>query len=215
MRESPSSWLNLLEAKLPPKNDPKYKSVLEYVLGSIQRGQKIVELIEEHSSHLKNKKILDVGCGGGGVAIAFAKVGCLVTAIDADRDNIAMAKLRAKEENVNLNVLQCNAETFNLQETNFDGALLIDFLEYTLKSELVLKQLSALIKPGGFCYIAVLNRLYWFNKTIRHPHHKHFYFYGELYRLLKRNHFNPVFLDPKPWRHPFRSYWKILAIKKM
>ncbi len=198
-----------LGKRLPFSSDPKYQGFKKYVLQSVERGEKIMDSIVPHLS-LENKKILDIGCADGGVAVAFAKAGCQVTALDLNPDNIAMAKLRAQEENVSLNFLEQKAEEIDFPLHSFDGVIMNDFLEYTLDARLILKKLGSIIKPGGFCYIAVL---YWFNKKIRGVDHQRFYFYWELCRLLKKNGFSPIFMDSKPWRRPFRSYWKILAIK--
>lgn len=168
--------------------DPKYPGFLHYVRQSVGRGEKIMASLSSHVS-LENKKILDCGCGDGGVAVAFAKAGCLVTAIDKNPKSLEMAKQKIEQENVEITPLQKNAEEMDFAENSFDGALLVDFLEYTLKPEAVLQRLNRALKPGGFCYIAVLNRLYWFNKKFRHTLHQRFYFWNEISGLLKSHGF--------------------------
>ena len=52
--------------------------------------------------HLKNKKILDVGCGGGILTEAMAKVGAeSVTGIDLAKKSLKIAQLHALQEQLN------------------------------------------------------------------------------------------------------------------
>lgn len=168
--------------------DSKYSGFLDYARQSVSRGEKIMESLAPHVA-LKNKKILDCGCGDGGVAVAFARAGCTVTAIDKNPKSLALARQKLDRENLKITLLQKNAEEMDFEEASFDGALLVDFLEYTLKPDEVLLRLNRALKPGAFCYIAVLNRFFWFNKKFRHPLHRRFYFWNEISGLLKSHGF--------------------------
>lgn len=220
-------YLKILAKKLPSPADPKFKGFLEYAKNSINRGEQIIQQIKPFVA-LPGQKILDIGCGEGGVAIAFANAGCLVTAIDKDSDSIEMARRRSEEERVTLNILQKNAEEMDFSQAFFDGALLVDSLEYILRPDLIFKHLRHMLKPGGFCYIAILNRLYWFNKKIRHPRHRRFYFYCEWRRLLKNagfeikllreeamNKIDNVDLIRTPWRRKTLVFLQKFHLKEL
>lgn len=220
-------YLKILEKKLPSPADPKFKGFLEYAESSIRRGEQIIQQIKPFVA-LPGKKILDVGCGEGGVAIAFAKAGCQVTAIDKDSDSIEMARLRSEEEKVTINILQKNAEVMDFPQASFDGVLLVDSLEYTLRPDLIFEHLHHILKPGGFCYMAILNRLYWFNKKVRHPRHRRFYFYCEWQRLLKSAGFEVKLLRENamnkianadriqtPWRRRVFIFLQKFHLKKL
>jgi ubiquinone/menaquinone biosynthesis C-methylase UbiE len=51
---------------------------------------------------VKNKNVLDLGCGGGQISIAFAKKGARVTGIDLSEKHIEFAKKLAKKRNVKI-----------------------------------------------------------------------------------------------------------------
>ncbi len=51
---------------------------------------------------VKNKKVLDLGCGGGQISIAFAKKGAKVTGIDLSDKHIEFAKKLAKKHKVKI-----------------------------------------------------------------------------------------------------------------
>jgi len=46
------------------------------------------------------KRVLDLGCGRGGAAIAFAKQGAVVIAVDGSRDRLEQARARAAADEV-------------------------------------------------------------------------------------------------------------------
>lgn len=52
--------------------------------------------------NIKNKRILEIGCGGAQNSIYFAKHGARVTAIDISKDQIEFAKNLAKKHNVKI-----------------------------------------------------------------------------------------------------------------
>ncbi len=56
---------------------------------------------------LKNLKILDIGCGGGLLCEPLNRLGAKVTGIDASNNNIEVAKLHAKEMNLNVDYICC------------------------------------------------------------------------------------------------------------
>jgi SAM-dependent methyltransferase len=49
---------------------------------------------------LHGKRVLDLGCRGGAGAIAFARLGAIVIALDANDANVARARARAEEAEV-------------------------------------------------------------------------------------------------------------------
>ena len=53
-------------------------------------------------SEIKNKKILDIGCGGGILSEELSKMGAKVTGIDSSKKSISIAKKHAKEKNLDI-----------------------------------------------------------------------------------------------------------------
>ena len=68
------------------------------------RIQYLKENIMEHfklrqtNSPLKKVSVLDIGCGGGLLSEPISKLGARVTAIDASKKNIEVAKFHAKKK---------------------------------------------------------------------------------------------------------------------
>ena len=114
-----------------------------------------LEFIQQFGD-LKNKKILDVGCGAGILSEALAKAGAEVTGIDAEHSLIQAAKSHAKKNHVNLNYQCSPIEDFESQP--FDIIVCMELLEHVSKPELVLEHCQRLIKPQGLLFLSTLSR---------------------------------------------------------
>ena len=68
------TFLELLEQSLPGKTHPRYQVWKDFELSGVERGNKIVTVIKQYTE-LDGKRILDIGCGTGGISVAFAKAG--------------------------------------------------------------------------------------------------------------------------------------------
>ena len=60
-----------------------------------QRGELVTKIISQFTK-IKNKNILDIGCGDGGTSLKFAQLGAHVTAIDIRSDLITSYTLNAR-----------------------------------------------------------------------------------------------------------------------
>ena len=65
---------------------------------------------------LKKINLLDIGCGGGLLCEPLRRLGVNVTGIDASEKNIEVAKLHAKEMNLNINYFNCSPEKLNFKK---------------------------------------------------------------------------------------------------
>lgn len=69
------------------------------------------------------KSFLDVGCGDGALAIAFARRGALVTGVDADPGMLALARARSVENAVPLRLVLNRVERIPFSDGQFDIVL--------------------------------------------------------------------------------------------
>ena len=116
------------------------------------------------SLKLKNKnkplnkvKILDIGCGGGLLSEPMCRLGAEVVGIDASDKNINVAKLHAKENNLNIKYFCASPETFKTN-TKFDVILNMEIIEHVEDVDLFLKACSKHLKKNGIMFIATLNQ---------------------------------------------------------
>jgi 2-polyprenyl-6-hydroxyphenyl methylase/3-demethylubiquinone-9 3-methyltransferase len=111
--------------------------------------------IVEHTE-LANKRILDLGCGGGILSESLAKAGAIVIGIDAEKDAISSAKAHAEAQGLALTYFCTPIEDFITEP--FDIIICMEMLEHVQNPALVLTHCSRLLKPKGQLFLSTINR---------------------------------------------------------
>jgi 2-polyprenyl-6-hydroxyphenyl methylase/3-demethylubiquinone-9 3-methyltransferase len=109
---------------------------------------------------LKDKQVLDVGCGGGILSDAMARVGAHVTGIDLATKSLKVAQLHALEtQTPNVNYREVSAEAVAADKpASFDVVTCMEMLEHVPDPASVVKACATLVKPGGWVFFSTLNR---------------------------------------------------------
>ena len=113
--------------------------------------------INEKEKPLKQLKILDIGCGGGLLSEPMCRLGAEVTGIDASNQNINVAKLHAKKNNLKINYICSSPEKLNTN-IKFDIILNMEIIEHVENVNFFLKTCSNLLKKNGIMFVATLNK---------------------------------------------------------
>ena len=114
----------------------------------------------KHSSRpLKKINILDIGCGGGLLSEPMSRLGANVTAIDASKKNIEVAKFHAKKNNLKINYLCFSPEKLNIKK-KFDVILNMEIIEHVDDINFFIKKSSNLLKKNGLMFVATLNKTF-------------------------------------------------------
>ena len=106
---------------------------------------------------LKNLKILDIGSGGGLLCEPLKRLGANITGIDASYNNIEVAKLHAKEMQLDIKYIHSSPENLNLQN-EFDVILNMEVVEHVSNINLFIKNCSKFIKKNGIMFVATINK---------------------------------------------------------
>ena len=129
------------------------------------RIQYLKENIIKHFN-LKQKKpilnkvnILDIGCGGGLLSEPLSRLGANVTAIDASKKNIEVAKLHAKKNKLKIKYLCLSPEKLNINK-KFDVVLNMEIVEHVDDLNFFIKKSSELLKKNGIMFVATLNKTF-------------------------------------------------------
>jgi len=118
-----------------------------------------LEYIDERCGGLKDKAVIDVGCGGGILAESMVLKGATVTGIDMGDTPLKVARLHGLESGVSVDYQQLTAEA--MAENNpakFDVVTCMEMLEHVPDPSSVIAACALLVKPGGAVFFSTINR---------------------------------------------------------
>ena len=115
--------------------------------------------LKQTNSPLKGLNVLDIGCGGGLLSEPITRLGAKVTAIDASKKNIQVAKFHAKKNSLKINYLCSSPEKLDLNK-KFDVVLNMEIVEHVEDLNFFIKKSSNLLKKNGLMFIATLNKTF-------------------------------------------------------
>ena len=109
--------------------------------------------------NLSDKKILDVGCGGGVFSESMAANGAQVTAIDLAQESLDVAKLHLYESNHSIDYINQTVEDFaKNHENSFDVIVCMEMLEHVPDPQSIVDACAKILKPGGWLFLSTINR---------------------------------------------------------
>ena len=126
---------------------------ISYIRENIVKSLKI----KQKKTPLKKIKILDIGCGGGLLSEPMCRLGADVTAIDASKRNISVAKHHAKKNHLKINYICTSPEKLKTNK-KFDVILNMEIIEHVEDVKFFLKSCSNLLKKNGIMFVATLNK---------------------------------------------------------
>ena len=153
---------------------------------------------------LTNKRVLDVGCGGGILTESLAKSGAITYAIDASLEAIEIARKHATSQDLNIEYYNNLAEDFAKDNTGkFDVITCMELLEHVPNPESLINACAKMLKPNGKLFFSTINRnpkayltaiigAEYLLKLIPKNTHKYAKFIkpAELAKALRENNFN-------------------------
>jgi 2-polyprenyl-6-hydroxyphenyl methylase/3-demethylubiquinone-9 3-methyltransferase len=109
---------------------------------------------------LQDKRVIDVGCGGGILTEGLAKHGADALGIDLSEDLLDIAELHGLESGITATYKKISAEAIAEQEPeSFDHVTCMEMLEHVPDPASIISACAKLVKPGGLVFFSTLNRL--------------------------------------------------------
>ena len=113
----------------------------------------------DNVASLKDKTVLDVGCGGGILSESMAEKGAKVTGIDLGEKALKVAQLHSLDSGVTVDYQLIAAEELAEQQpASFDVVTCLEMLEHVPDPASVVAACAKLVKPGGHVFFSTINR---------------------------------------------------------
>ncbi len=115
-------------------------------------------VLRERVGDVAGKTWVDVGCGGGILAEAFAELGIAVTGIDPSASSVETARRHTRQQSLSIDYHVGTGERLPFADARFDYVSCCDVLEHVQDVDAVLAEISRVLKPGGLFFYDTVNR---------------------------------------------------------
>jgi len=115
-----------------------------FVLG---RYRNVIFLLRKKLGSLKDKKILDIGCGDGVLSYMLAKEKAIVSGVDTS--DIAIAYAKEKTKKMQIDFRQASAYELPFDDSEFDAIVSSDVIEHLQDVNQYLKEIKRVTKKDG------------------------------------------------------------------
>jgi ubiquinone/menaquinone biosynthesis C-methylase UbiE len=98
---------------------------------------------------LAGARVLELFCGTASLSIMAARDGAKVTGLDLSPGMLSIARQKSRKEGLRIGLVRADSVSIPFAENAFDGVLISLGLHETTDCELVLKEVSRVLKQGG------------------------------------------------------------------
>jgi len=110
------------------------------------------------AGEVTGRVVLDASCGTGHYALALARRGARVTAVDASAPMLALAQAKTRREGLPLALVRASLERLPFRSGSFELVTCVLALEFVADPAEAVAELARVQRPGGRLVIGALGR---------------------------------------------------------
>lgn len=142
------------EAAIKTHADRRFRSEYDYALFEYYRSAKVIGFLERAGVAVHGR-VLDAGCGGGGMPLSLAEEADWVVGIDlVDRFGDAGVRLARERALRNLVFVRADGQALPFESGSFDLVLSHAVIEHVADAPLYLGECARVMKAGGHLYLS-------------------------------------------------------------
>jgi SAM-dependent methyltransferase len=134
--------------------DRRFRSEYDYALFEYYRSAKVIAVLDRAGASIEGR-VLDAGCGGGGMPVSFAEHADSVVGIDPiDRFSQAGVALARDRGLARLWFLRADGMALPFPDATFDLVLSHAVIEHVADAPRYLAECRRVLRPGGHLYLS-------------------------------------------------------------
>jgi ubiquinone/menaquinone biosynthesis C-methylase UbiE len=142
------------EQRIKQHSDLRFRSEYDYALFEYYRSAKVIAFVERFGVRVAGR-VLDAGCGGGGMPVSLAEEADAVVGIDlTPRYGDAGVRLGRELGRTNLSFAQADGTALPFRDATFDVVLSHAVIEHVADAPRYLRECVRVLKHGGWMYLS-------------------------------------------------------------
>jgi SAM-dependent methyltransferase len=134
--------------------DQRFRSEYDYALFEYYRSAKVIAFLDRSGVPVRGR-VLDAGCGGGGMPLSLAEEADQVVGIDpVQRFQNAGVRLGQERQIHNLHFALADGMALPFASGSFDLVLSHAVIEHVSDALLYLRECARVLAPGGYVYLS-------------------------------------------------------------
>ena len=142
------------EAAIKAHAERRFRSEYDYALFEYWRSAKVFAMLDRAGVRVGGR-VLDAGCGGGGMPVSLAEEARSVVAIDlVDRFRDAGTRLALEHGRTNLHFAQADGQALPFADGAFDAVLSHAVIEHVADAPRYLRECGRVLERDGWLYLS-------------------------------------------------------------